>query len=82
MTLNSAHRHLRRRHFDCWSCQIEAHMVAAMAQGQGFVVPRQDPFARLFSKALDRYVLRNTFGRKPDRASCFGREVERRRPPI
>lgn len=36
MKLESAVRHLRRRHNDCWSCRLERTMVEAMRQGTGF----------------------------------------------
>jgi hypothetical protein len=37
MRLESADKHLRRKHADCFSCRIERHMIQAMIAGRGFV---------------------------------------------
>jgi hypothetical protein len=37
MRLESADRHMRRKHADCWSCKLERMMVQAMLAGRGFV---------------------------------------------
>lgn len=50
MTLGSAARHLRRKHYDCPGCRVERHMVAAMAEGLGFIVAADDPLHALFSR--------------------------------
>jgi hypothetical protein len=38
MRLPSAERHLRRKHYDCWSCKLERLMVQAMIEGKGFIL--------------------------------------------
>lgn len=35
MRLRSASRHLRNKHYDCWSCRIEKIMIDMMIQGRG-----------------------------------------------
>lgn len=45
MTLESADKHLRRKHADCWSCRLERSMVQAMIAGVGFII-EGDLFAR------------------------------------
>jgi hypothetical protein len=44
MRLESADRHLRRKHADCWSCRLERLMIRAMIEGRGYVF-EGDPFA-------------------------------------
>jgi hypothetical protein len=54
MTLTSAARHLRRRHWDCDSCHLESMVMQKMAAGEGFISRGRDIFAQLTSKGLDR----------------------------
>jgi hypothetical protein len=32
MKLESADRHLRRKHSDCWSCKLERQMIQAISK--------------------------------------------------
>lgn len=43
MTLRSAARHLRRKHWECFSCRAERLMVLAMMEGRGYIL-EGDPF--------------------------------------
>jgi hypothetical protein len=38
MSLASAERHLARRHADCWSCELEKHMVQMIRRDIGSLV--------------------------------------------
>jgi hypothetical protein len=43
MSLASAEKHLTRRHADCWSCELEKHMVQMIRRDIGtlqFRLPR------------------------------------------
>lgn len=35
MSLRSGIEHLRRKHYDCWSCRLEGLMLKAMCEGRG-----------------------------------------------
>jgi uncharacterized protein (DUF983 family) len=35
MSLASAEKHLTRRHSDCWSCELEKHLVQMIRQDIG-----------------------------------------------
>jgi hypothetical protein len=37
MKLESAEKHMRRKHSDCWSCDLERIMVRSMIEGRGYV---------------------------------------------
>jgi hypothetical protein len=49
MKLESADRHMQRKHLGCWSCKLERMMVKAMIDGRGYVFEGdifRDPFLR------------------------------------
>jgi hypothetical protein len=37
MPLKNGFNHLRRKHYDCWSCRIETLMISGMLDGRGYV---------------------------------------------